>query len=225
MCLHLFLNNFKFIWPLLPTARKIELPKALLVTVSILLPFFFDWKVIKTQSAYSSLGSLCLHSVSSLKKRMVLNFNTSVHLFSNCRTFTYSQEWHAKKKDTLASWINTFSTSVVCCFAISLRTQIGRTFCWTGLGSSFLKAQNWQDKSWINLPTLSWVRFGLLCSRKVYAMNEMVFWIVLSAMESWIDPKNLPNTRAMAKALRSHFCSLLSNPLRRTLLTILMDLQ
>ncbi len=121
---------------------------------------------------------------------------TSVCIFSAWRTFRCLHDWQVKKKAPVASCV----ACVICHFVISQRTQIDRAFSWTGLGSTFLKARYWQDRSPLSLSSLSQVGFGLSYSLKVDATNEMVFLVVLSSRESWIGPENLPECRAMAKA-------------------------
>ncbi len=64
---------------------------------------FAKSKVIKTQSAYSNLWSLCSDSFLFLKKHMFLSCNSSVLLVSNCRTFRYLQDQQANKKAPVVS--------------------------------------------------------------------------------------------------------------------------
>ncbi len=187
------------------TELKSESPEDIWVTMSIILSFFYHLKVIKTQPAYSSLKSLFFNSFPFLKKWMFCNCKTSICLLSNWGFCRYLQKQYTKKKALMAIWLIACSTSVIFWYAISLGTPICRAFCWTGFGSLFLKAQYFQDKCWLSLLPLSQVGFGLSCSWKVDATNEMVFWFVLSARESWIGPENHLECRAMAKAPKSLF--------------------
>ena len=159
-------------------------PERSWVAASIRSSFFCHSKVVETQSAHSSSGWSCGISTPSRKKRMFLSLRQSVRRFSAWATLRHSHDRHAKKTAPVESWLVALWVSATADWAASFNTMMGRAFCWTGLGSSFLKPLNRRCRSLPSSPSSSFVGFVRSLSLKDDATNEMEFLIVPSAKVS-----------------------------------------
>ncbi len=161
---------------------------------------FLSFYVIETQSAKWREAELWSRVLPSLMKAIFERHSCFVCLCSVFGTFAYSHEHIAQKWAAPASSPIAWQSSVDFEERMRWRTQIGRAFCCTSFGLSFLYNLSWRHRSHATLRSASHLGSLCLVSLKTPAAWLRVSETVLSARRAYITwSRKLPLTHSHCK--------------------------